>query len=243
VDSVRDWAQRCLGLSGEFSVIRDFFGFRRAVLPADPTGAEVRISLRRQIQRLSEFSFNLNVITVGREQFTDAEHMQIDYAIFKLRNIYEQVGLGIARVQHFGIDTADARGLDTPTTTGDLEQLTHDWTVRNQSIDMFMPHNMSVPSDGGMILGMSPEPGPCNKDAKGMNGSTCGLFGSEQTARSFAHELGHYLGLDHRNSDHDDLMCQSSLANSIRNSVQLTPGQGQTMQRHCFVNFHCLQVT
>jgi hypothetical protein len=202
----------------------------------------VQISLGHQVQRLKEFSFNLNVITVGRDQFTDSDNMELDYAIFKLRNIYDQVGLGVGRVEHRGVDTIDANGLDMPTTEDDLEQVTHDWTVPNFAIDIFIPHNMSVPSNGGTILGLSPVGGPCDKDAKGMNGATCGLFGREQTARSFAHELGHYLGLEHRNDDRDNLMCQSSRANSIRNSVQLTSGQGTTMQRHCFVSFHCLQV-
>ena len=135
--------------------------------------------------------------------------------------------------------TADADGLDTPTSEDDLEQLTHDWTVPNDGIDMFIPHNMSVSGNGGTVLGYSPIGGPCDKDAKQMNGSTCGLWGSEQTARSFGHELGHYLDLDHENDDHDNLMCQSSFANSIRDSVQLTADQGEEIDEHCFVLDGC----
>jgi hypothetical protein len=104
---------------------------------------------------------------------------------------------------------------------------------------MFVPHNMNIPSNGGSILGQAPEGGPCDKDDKDMNGATVGLFGSEQTARSFAHELGHYLGLGHRNNQPDNLMCQSGQANSIRNSTQLTNGQGNTMKNHCFVKGGC----
>ena len=92
-----------------------------------------------------------------------------------------------------GISGSACNGLDSPTTEGDLEDLTADWTVSNDGIDLFIPHNMNIPSNGGMILGKSAIDGPCDKNAKGMTGATCGLWGSEQTARTFAHELGHYL--------------------------------------------------
>jgi len=229
----------CIGVGAPFSVLGDFFGFARAQLAPDPTGATVQVSLLHQAQRLEGDHFHLNVIAVGSDQFTDGDYQEIDYSIYKLRNIYDQVSLGVGRIQHWIVSTADANGLDMPTSEDDLEQLTEDWTVPNDAIDMFIPHNMSVSSNGGSVLGLSPEGGPCDKDAKGMTGSTCGLWGSEQTARSFAHELGHYLGLGHRNDDHDNLMCQSSFANSIRDSVELTADQGDTMDGHCFVQGGC----
>ncbi len=236
--SLRDLAD-CIGLPDEFSVLRHFFGFARGVLPTDPTGADVTVSLKRQLDRLEGEYLDLNVIAVGSDQFTDDDYNEIDYSIFKTRNIYHTISLGIGRVRHYIVSTADADGLDTPTTEGDLGQLTADWTVSNSGIDMFIPHNMSVPSNGGTLLGLSPVPGPCDKDAKGMTGPVAGLWGSEQTARTFAHELGHYLGLSHRNNSRDNLMCQSSRANSIRDSVDLTGGQGNTMDDHCSVEDGC----
>ncbi|HET7272099.1 MAG TPA: hypothetical protein VFI90_13560, partial [Rubrobacter sp.] len=179
--SIRDLAG-CVGISGSFSILGDFFGFARRRLPPDPTGVRVEVSLKEQITRLRGVHSNLNVIAVGSDQFTDGDYIQIDYSIIKLRNVYRPVGVGIGRVQHWVVSTADANGLDTPTTEGDLEDLTQDWTVPNDGIDLFVPHNMSIPSNGGQLLGRSAIDGPCDKDAKGMNGATCGQWGSEQTA-------------------------------------------------------------
>jgi Metallo-peptidase family M12B Reprolysin-like len=244
----------CVGISGPFSILGDFFGFSRRRLPPDPTGARVEVSLKEQITRLRGPHSNLNVIAVGSDQFTDNDDIQIDYSIFRLRNIYRPVGVGIGRVQHWGVPTADANGLDTPTTTGDLEDLTQDWTIPNDGIDMFVPHNMSVPAPGGGVLfGRSaPPPGPCDKNAEGMNGTTCGLWGSEQTARTFAHELGHYLGLSHNHgantcptttTEQNNLMAQSgcvtSTGNLIRTAVLLKSSQGDDMDDHCSINAGC----
>jgi hypothetical protein len=229
----------CVGLSGNFSVVRDLFGFIRGKLPPDPTGVAVTVSLSRQARRLRGRHFHLNIIAIGRDQFSDADFVELDYSVFKLRNIYNPVSIGVGRVRHWAVATADADGLDTPTSEGDLEDITHHWTVPNDAIDMFIPHNMSVPSNGGMTLGLSPQDGPCDKNSKDMNGSTCGLWGSEQTARSFAHELGHYLGLGHANDRPDNLMCQSSGASSIRDSVLLLSSQGDEMRDHCFVRDGC----
>ena len=237
----------CVGITGPFSILGDFFGFVRRRLPPDPTGVRVEVSLKEQVTRLRGVHSNLNVIAVGSDQFTDSDFIEIDYSIFKLRNVYRPVGVGIGRVQHWVVSTADANGLDTPTTTGDLEDLTQDWTVPNDGIDLFVPHNMSVASNGGQILGRSAIDGPCDKNAKGMNGATCGLWGSEQTARTFAHELGHYLGLSHNHGDacptgtteRNNLMAQSRCALSTRNSVLLTSSQGDNMDDHCSIKAGC----
>lgn len=238
--SVRNLAN-CIGVTGDISILRHFFGFFRGVLPPDPTGAEVKVSLRRQLGLLQGQHFHLNVIAVGVGNFTDSDNIEVDYSIFKIRNVYNQVNVGVGRVGHYQITVADANGLDAPTTKGQLEELTENWSVDNDGIDLFIPHDMNIPSNGGIILGRSAVDGPCpgDKDGKGMSGSVSGLWGDEQTARTISHEVGHYLTLQHRNSDGDNLMCQSGQANSIRDSVELTSGQGNDVKDHCMADNDC----
>ena len=238
----------CIGINGPFSVLGDFYGFSQPRLPTDPTGVRVEVSLTDQINSLRGRHFNLNVIEVGSDQFTASDHDEIDYSIFKVRNIYRQVGLGVGRVLHWGIPTADAGGFDSPTSQDDLDDLTADWSVPNDGIDLFMPHNMMV---GGGETGQSAVDGPCgDKEAVfGMSGATCGLWGSEQTARSFAHELGHYLGLSHNHGDAPDcpttisgknnLMAQSRCDVTARDSTLLTSSQGADISHHCSTKAGC----
>lgn len=195
------------------------------------------MSLLDHVRSLKGKHVHVNVIRVGIDNFTSAEVDRIDYAIFKARNIYRTVSLGIGRVQHFDVTAADADGRDDLGSEGEAEDLTQAFTVPNNGLDVFMVDNISDPD----FVGISPVDGPCDKDGKGMNGVVGGEVnrGSDAVARTFAHEIGHYLGLEHRNSDPDNLMCQTSKANSTRNSVLLTSGQGSTVRGHCSVRNGC----
>ena len=254
MDSLRDSAA-CIGLSGDISILADYLGFTMGRfdstgtprgLPPDPTGALVQVSLVRQIQRLKGDHYDINIIRIGEDNFTDTDYLDLDYCIFKIRNIYNQRQVGIGKVEWWFVLSADADGLDSPNTQDELEEITHHWTVPNDAIDVFVPANMNVPSNGGQILGLSPVGGPCDKsDPDEMNGSVAGLWNtipntaSDQTVRSLSHEVGHYLGLPHRNNSPTNLMCQSGKASSIRNSTVLTDGQGDDIKDHCFMDGSC----
>ena len=93
-------------------------------MPPDPVTGRVSVSLRTQLDQLGGRHIHLNVIATGSDNFTDADNIEVDYAIFKLRNVYRQVGLGVGRVQHWAISVADANGLDAPTEEGQLQELT-----------------------------------------------------------------------------------------------------------------------
>lgn len=253
--SIKDLAN-CAGMdtSGSFSILGDFFGFRRSRVPEDEglSGSDrASVSLLQLAQDLDDDFVNLNIIKIGADQFvvdgnpstsrpSNDNHHLIDYCIYRVRNIFRTRGVGVGRILHFSVDTADAQGHDNCTSRSETEEITDTWTVNNDGIDTFVPFILNVPSGTGILLGRSAVNGPCEaKDDKGMNGSVFGLWSPEQASRTFAHEVGHYLKLGHRNSSPDNLMCQSGSANNMRTSVDLTSSQGSSMRSHCLMNSGC----
>ncbi len=229
----------CIGVntSGNVSVLRRLFGFIRQRVPTDPVSSvTAQVSVLKQLNSLQGRHIHLNIIRVGIDNFTSAEVDKIEYSIYKARNILNTRSLGIGRVNHYNVTSGQANGRDDIGSDDEAEDLTQEWTVSNNGLDVFMVDNISAG-----FVGLSPVPGPCDKDAKGMNGVLGGEVnrGSERVARTFAHEIGHYLGLPHRNNDPDNLMAQTSVANSVRNSVELSSGQGNTIRGHCSVQNGC----
>jgi hypothetical protein len=169
-------------------------------------------------------SVNINIIRVGIENFTAGDHATVNNAIATMRNIYATVNMEIPVVEFWDIGVAAANGRDVIDDNGEAETLTDEWTVPNRSIDVFV-----VKLYVGAVAGLSPAPGPCNKDAKGMDGAVVELVGGT-TGQALAHEVGHYLGLAHRDNDSTNLMFPS-----IPNGGLLAANQGDVMRQHCFV--------
>ena len=239
---------RCIGVDGASprSVCYDLYGFWRGRVPKDPDPTvTAQVSLREHLSALQSSHVHLNVIRVGVDRFADDDFDKIDYAIYRIRTIYRQVSLGVGRIQHYDVSTADAGGKDDLGSEDEAEDLTKDWTVHNDGLDVFIVDNISD-SD---FVGISPVGGPCDKDSKGMNGVVGGEVSRdhEGVARTFSHEIGHYLGLPHNHGDNcptgaadrDNLMAQTRCANTIRGSVVLTGSQGGTMRGHCSVRGGC----
>jgi hypothetical protein len=242
--------------SGNFSILGDFFGFRRSRVPVDQglTGsAKASVSLLQLANDLDDDFVNLNIFKIGSDQFVvdsnpatslpsnDHWHL-IDYCIYRIRNIYRTRGVGVGRILHWSVLTANAQGHDNCTSKGEMEDITDTWTANNDGIDTFVPIILNVPSGNGILLGRSAVNGPCeDKDDKGMNGSVFGLWTPEQASRTFAHEVGHYLKLKHKNSVNNNLMQQSGSVPSgnMRTSVNLTSSQGNSMKSHCLMNSGC----
>jgi hypothetical protein len=236
-----------INTSGTVSVLSGMFGFFRGRVPTDPQpGVTASVSVLGQIRNLQERVVHLNVIRVGIDHFTADEIHKIDYAIYRARKIYSTVNLCVARVEHFDISSAAADGRDDLGSEDEAEDLTQEWTVPNDAVDIFLVDNISD-SD---FVGISPVGGPCDKDAKGMNGVVGGEVNRdfEGVARTFAHELGHYLGLSHtHDSDNcptttagkSNLMTQTKCVDSVRDAVVLTSSQGSTVRGHCFTKDPC----
>jgi hypothetical protein len=248
VNSFRQHAA-CVGASGNFSVMRDVLGFVRGRLPPHPDGggSTVSVSMREQIDAIAGRHVHLNVIRVGFDALSSAEQalalQRIDWALLRARQIYAPVSLGVGRVLHWVISRADADGADDICSEDEAEELWNDWTVPNNGLDVFMVRTISAD-----FIGLSPVDGACDKDDK-----DDGLVGGridrdpDGVARTFAHEIGHYLGRSHThgadcptgNAARNRLMSQTRCALSNRDSVNLTSGEGGTMRGHCTVRPGC----
>lgn len=242
----------CIGVDtgADVSLLFHLFGFARRRVPTDPEpSATAAVSLLALMRDLQDDHIHLNAIRVGFDGIAAADRDEasekLDYAVYRIRGIYRQVGLGVGRVQHWEIASGQADGKDDLGSEDEADELSDDWSVDNDGIDVFVVRNISD-SD---FVGISPIEGDCDKDSKddGLIGGEIGR-GFESVARTFAHEVGHFLGLEH-NHDEDEcpgsdagknnLMAQTKCALSVRDSVRLTGGQGGTMRDHCSVRGGC----
>jgi hypothetical protein len=173
---------------------------------------------------------HMNLIRVGIESFTDADEREIDRAVQFTRDTYATVDLGVGRVTRWFITTDNANGHENIGSAGEAQDLTNEFTIDNDALDIFF-----VLTYAGDTIGRSAVDGPCDKNAKGMDGSVVAIEGPASiTGPVLAHEAGHYLGLEHRSDDPDNLMY-----NSVPNGGQLTSSQGADMRDHCFTRPGC----
>jgi len=172
----------------------------------------------------------MNFIRVGSDQFTNANFEEMDQALQFTRDTYSTVSLGVGRIEHYVISTADADGADNIDNDDEAEDLTNDWTVPNSALDIFWVRTYATTT-----IGLSAVDGPCDKDAKGMDGSVVAIEGSNTTTGYvLAHEAGHYLGNEHTDSDSTNLMFPT-----VPNGGKLTSSQGSNMRDHCFTKKGC----
>lgn len=211
----------CIGVHDRpLSIRRDFFGYRSTA---------VTTSVLTQVQRLQGRHVHINVIRVGSDQFTNADEREIDLAIQFTRDTFAPAGLGVGKVEHWFISTAEANGRDVIDNDAEAETLTDEWTVANSALDIFF-----VRVYVGNTIGLSRVDGPCDKDAKGMDGSVVEMnAGGGVSDFGLAHEAGHYLGLGHRNDN-------TALMNpTVPNGGVINSGEASNMRDHCFTKSAC----
>ena len=172
-------------------------------------------------------SVDVNLIYVGRDHFNDANWAQTDLSMEIARLIYGQVGMNLGTIRRYEINAAAAGALEIIDSQAEARELTTDWTVPNNALDVFVVRSMNG-ADGWSAVG-----GPCDKNKAGvMTGSVVSLNGSTaNSGNTFAHEMGHYLGLDHI-ADADNFIGNNGSSNS--NTI-IQAWQGDVVKKHCFV--------
>jgi hypothetical protein len=194
----------CIGLSGEISIRKDFFGYWGVA-------KGVTDSLVTQVKRLTAGRYvNINIIMVGVDKWPTSPQfphvyegpgmIEIEGALRKMREIFAQVKLGVGRIEYYAIPSSDAPDHEIINDECEATDLTNDWTVSNNGLDVFIVLSIDF------AKGISAVDGPCDKDAYfgGMSGSIVELQGKgatigngNHTGKVMAHEVGHYLGLNH----------------------------------------------
>lgn len=225
-ESLRQAAQ-CLGLSGDVSVVHDFFGYLEGV----PNG--VQLSLRGQIRALGGRHIHLDLIQVAVEQFTAADRRRIDAAVQRTREVFAQVDLGVGRVAHFQIPESEADGLETIDSHSQAKKLTRRYRgPHDDAIDVFFVREYNVGEDDGQSkIDLS-----CNKDRRNYSGAVIGMGGASGGLfpELLPHELGHGLGLKHV-TNVDNLM------HEVITDTNLAASQGAEMRSHCFARPGCCE--
>ena len=241
----------CIGVntSGSVSILFHMFGFARGRLPpeADPT-VTPQVSLLQLVRDLQGRHLHLNVVRVGFDTLSATDQAtadeKLDYAIYRIRNIYRPVSLGVGRVEHYVISAAQSNGRDDLGNEDEADQLSDEWSVPNNGIDVFVVRNISDAD----FVGISPVGGSCDKsdDDDGLVGGEINRP-AERFSRTFAHEVGHFLDLEDNHGSNcptttdgqNNLMAQTKCAISVRTSVLLTASQGTTMHGQCPVVNGC----
>jgi len=212
--SVRQAAQ-CIGVSGEVSIIRDFYGYR--------TGAPKQLSLLTQVRLLQVKHIHLNLIRTAF--LNDSVLKQIDVALQFMRDTYATVDIGVGRVKRFVVPQGGFEIIMDDAVALDLFE---SFSAPGDGIDVFL-----VIAIAGLPMGGSPTDGSCDKDDKD-SGVAIGVFDSGTSLGiTFAHETGHFLGLDH-DGDPANLMFDSA-----PNGGKLNSGQGGVMKQHCSMRAGC----
>jgi hypothetical protein len=226
VASLRELAG-CIGLPDNFALVGDFFGYASAPpwnLAPSQNLLPQSLSVLTQAKRLQLTHFHVNVIRVGASEFDGLmnaiDEQNLDCAVQMTRDIYAPFGIGIGRVIRWWM--IQNTSYETIDDDGEAEDLVDEYTVTNDGVDCFF-----VPLYKGGIGGITEFDGVVVQSrVKSKEGGFPG------TARSMAHEFGHYFGLGHENGSPGNLMCQSTLANPMPGGTNLNDDQVDEMKTH-----------
>lgn len=180
--------------------------------------------------------FDVNVIVVGADRFTPAQLLQVDQSVQIMQAIYAVHGPQVGTVGRFTISSAAAGSLVVIRSESDARALADKWAVRNDALDLFV---VPVIVAGARADGWSPVGGRCEKNrTKGLRSAVVSLNGdAANSGNTFAHEVGHFLGLQH--CEKDATFCSGDPANFMKSqsnsNTGMTIAQANKMKLHCLI--------
>src|SRR5262245_57624036 len=229
----------CIGIPSELSVLRDFYGFWEGKIPTVAGGSDT-LSLKQQFNLLKGRHIHIDIIHVG--DIGSDDHTFIDACVHQCRTVYATVNLGVGRVNHYVISQADADGMDVIDSESEKYDLLGAWTASSSGIDVFMVKDIAYDSVIGSAGYIADD---CDDEpASDEDGVIVDV--NDADARTFAHELGHFLGLEHTCGEFPDcdepcdlnnLMTQTGCKSG--DALELTSSQGSTMRCHYRVRSGC----
>jgi hypothetical protein len=236
-----------VGLLGRVSLCEDVLGFAGGKVPARLNTARSipQVSLRAHAQRLQGRWFDLWLILAGSDLMTTVDEDVVDYAVWRMREIYAPAGITVRRARRQPVLASDALGHDSVTTAAEIIDTGHDLTVDGIALPVVLPAAMNVTTvnpDGtiSVTLGRSPIKGECgDRDAAGQNSAVV-MINGEETARTLSHEVGHFLGCEHPGTAGTNLMAQTGAASKANGgdafgAVTIVAGDRAKMRDHCTV--------
>lgn len=212
----------CMGAEAPVSV-RGLF-LRPPPLPGIP------MSVRQRAEAPMQRKVDLNAICVGVELFDSDDGDELQEAIDHVREVFAQVDIGVGQVHYYGIPLAEANGHEDIDDHGEMHALVEEFGAPGTAVDIFF-----VRSYAGDTVGRSPIGGTCDPGDAPNSGLVVAIDMSAYiTGHTLAHELAHYLGVEH-SSDQDNLMWKFV----DTSGSELSRTQRTTMQQHCILRRGC----
>lgn len=238
VISIRELMQCLTGAStatATLSVLNHFLGYTE--VPRQSVARNEEIRIRTQAERLRFFPrFDINLIFVAPETLPLSVHRRHDENIAYARRLFASAGIAIGRIKRFKISLEDADGfeeIDSASEAGDLFACFSS-PAEDEGIDVFVVRLFQRGDE--FKGGHSPVDGSCNNDGK-RSGLLVVFNGG---SANFAHEIGHYLGLEHPDPEEASSATDPMLEGAIAFAgAEFSIEQGECMRDHCMMRLHC----
>lgn len=149
------------------------------------------------------FRFGLNITRVDAEAWTSQERQDLIDASFTTRTIYERRDV-THDIDRRLIHSADSGGFGVLNSESEARDLLEQWSGPGNNIDVFIVHDIIGTGFDG-LAGDTPGPTSHSGRESGVVASKSGFVDGSGQKRLhvaylgmlIAHEVGHYLGLDH----------------------------------------------